>query len=355
MDNMPGITRTAGLNMDCVDLPPAAWSMLGVDPGLAMMQQPKVDSSNDTALNNSGMLSPKNPKPVHPTVNLLNCGIPQSYLEISLPSQDETAINTKLGSLLAGGNTSIFLGMKWGLTMIDPAMRPIYQEAIAAGRMPATLAGRPYDYDREDTMKVIVLMTDGMHVSSTYANPAFISGPSPIYRGEDGNYAIHHPGWSGPNKFFVSHLSPGAHAGATAAGWRPTPLWPGSGVVTRLDWGQVWATLPVQWVTLQLYGRPLSNNASQSAVSSAANSQRNALFLSYNPSTMDSDLLATCAAAKAENVTIFSVAFMAPAHAQTLLRTCATSTAHFYAPVGSEIGDAFDSIANTINVLRLTQ
>ena len=363
MENMPGVALTAGNTMDCIDLPEAAWTMLGVDPDLPMEQQPII----------TGDYGPYNGKtwpwqdfiPPYSIAHLMNsskmnCWRNSSspgfeYLQVTLPSQDEATLNAKLGSLKPDGNTSIFLGMKWGLTMIDPEMRPVFAEAIKEGLMAPALAGRPYDYDREDTMKVIVLMTDGDHVGSSYVVPAYGSGLSPVYLGEDGNYAIHHPTWAGPNKFFVPHLAPGDKVGDTVTGWRPVAAWSGSGVVTQLDWGQVWATLPFHWVVRQLYTRPLSNNASDAVQNKLAFDQLVAMFPFTDVADMDSKLIATCTDAKAADVLVFTIAFQAPPKAKTLLQTCATSPAHYYAPVASEIGDAFDSIANTINVLRLTQ
>jgi hypothetical protein len=52
------------------------------------------------------------------------------------------------------------------------------------------MAGRPADNGSGDTRKIIVLMTDGEHVTNNHIKDAYKSGPSPIWRGTDGNYAI---------------------------------------------------------------------------------------------------------------------------------------------------------------------
>jgi Flp pilus assembly protein TadG len=348
LDALPGVVgRLGGSDVGCIDLPPSVWSSAAIDPSTTMPQQPFVQSVA------GGTTSYIVPPVLKGSPINLNCRLRDAYMAVKLPSQDITGIKAGLGALQTNGNTSIFTGMKWALTMIDPLMRPIYDEAIKDKLMPATLSGRPYDYDRGDTMKVIVLMTDGDHVASNYVNQPYHSGPSGIYRGEDGNYAIHHPTRAGVNKFFVPHLGPGQKPRDTDPGWQAAPLWPGSGIVTQLDWVDVWKNLGSEWV-IQLYARPLSDNidALRMTIRTAQNA---AMYVRTDVATMDSQLLATCTQAKDLGVLVFTIAFMAPAKAETLLRDCASGAPYYYEPTGGDIKNAFDSIANTINVLRLTQ
>jgi Flp pilus assembly protein TadG len=63
-----------------------------------------------------------------------------------------------------------------------------------------------------------------------------------------------------------------------------------------------------------------------------------------------------CSEMKREGVIVFSVAFMAPSDAQRLLKSCASSSSHFFdASNGTELRSAFIEIANQLNNLRLTQ
>jgi hypothetical protein len=54
-------------------------------------------------------------------------------------------------------------------------------------------------------------------------------------------------------------------------------------------------------------------------------------------------------------VIVYGIAFEAPTNGQTQIRNCSSSISHYYAPIGGEIGTAFDSIAAQISQLRLTQ
>ena len=49
-----------------------------------------------------------------------------------------------------------------------------------------------------------------------------------------------------------------------------------------------------------------------------------------NYSSDDTSTLATCASAKKDGIEIYTVAFMAPTAGQTLLKTCATDSSHYF-------------------------
>ncbi|WJY23110.1 hypothetical protein QTA57_08585 [Fontisubflavum oceani] len=81
-------------------------------------------------------------------------------------SQDESAMHAHINSLSAGGWTAIDLGMNWGVGLLDPAARPAAQQLAAQGIVHDDFSDRPLNYPGpetpadEDTMKVVVLMTD---------------------------------------------------------------------------------------------------------------------------------------------------------------------------------------------------
>lgn len=61
--------------------------------------------------------------------------------------------------------TGIHYAMKWGAALLDPSMRNTISSMIAAGEVDSAFEGRPASFDDEETVKVIVLMTDGMNVN----------------------------------------------------------------------------------------------------------------------------------------------------------------------------------------------
>ena len=79
------------------------------------------------------------------------------------------------------GATGIAAGMKWGLALLDPAARGLADHLRAAGRAAPETAGRPYDFDREETTKIAILMTDGDPDGERDLHPAVRSGPSNVW------------------------------------------------------------------------------------------------------------------------------------------------------------------------------
>lgn len=72
----------------------------------------------------------------------------------------------------------------------------------------------------------------------------------------------------------------------------------------------------------------------------------------------DEQTLALCEAMKADgkDIILFTVAFQAPAEAEALLRSCATSDDHYFdANDGPALTAAFQDIANRLSSLRLIQ
>src|SRR5690606_37753361 len=80
---------------------------------------------------------------------------------VRLHSNRATTLKSQIDGLVAIGATSIELGMKWGTALLDPSAQPITAELATRGLVPTYFADRPAPYEDEETMKIIVLMTDG--------------------------------------------------------------------------------------------------------------------------------------------------------------------------------------------------
>ena len=338
-------------NVNCLEIPTAAYASLTLDRNLAIPMMAYADYANATtqtaayvATNNSAAI---------PNYGSVYCK-PSTVNVVRLPSQDKTALKAQINALQAGGNTSIMLGMKWGVTLLDPGARPMFSELIAAGQMPARLEGRPFDYADRDAMKVVVLMTDGEHVAHNRITDAYKTGASPIWKSTgDGKYSVRHtsgrPAAAGTNEYFVPHLGT----------WRATPWNSGAGAVQQ-DWKDIWANLKATYVAWQFWGRALGTDAGTSAAATARNNayttRMNALRAQYaSVATMNSQLQQSCTLAKASGVIVYGIAFEAPANGQQQISTCATSPAHYFNAQGLGIQSAFRAIASNLTQLKLTQ
>ncbi len=90
----------------------------------------------------------------------------ESYEEIRPLSQDLAAIEAQLNQLQPRWNTSIFMGMKWGTAFLDPSMRGVVGTLVDNGRVDPEFANRPADYTDSDTLKMVVVMTDGKNTQN---------------------------------------------------------------------------------------------------------------------------------------------------------------------------------------------
>jgi Flp pilus assembly protein TadG len=338
---------------------------------------------------------------------------------LMLPTKDGTAVRGRIARLTADGNTSIALGMRWGVAMLDEEARPIY---TAIGD--ASVQGRPADNDSTQTRKIIILMTDGEHVSNNHIKDAYKTGPSPIWRGTDGNFAIRFTnggpartngtrptncsGWpidTNLRQFFVPHLKDdseklrvnaleleGRGTGTLTTltnttcdpnSWLAAPTWPlthptdrdadGERIIITGPDGPDADTLPdpimvtatqLDWSEVWRYVR-VSWVVRQLYMRSAVNGTGNyntmmdefrQTYLSV--SNMNSLLQQNCAAARDAGIEIYGIAFAAPANGQSQINGCSSSPKdnyYFNATDNDKLMAAFNAIAVDISELRLTQ
>lgn len=352
-------------NVNCLEVPVSAYSSATLPRDLPIPMYAYADVLNE---NNGSAYVNKSTSYVSRTDSTATASNfwcnPTTVNVVRLPMRNPTTLKANIDALQAGGNTSIMLGMKWGLTLLDPGARPMFNELIAANQIPSIFSGRPFDWTDEDSMKVIVLMTDGEHVSHFKVNDDYKTALSPIWRSSgDGNYSIRftsgRPTAAGTNQYWVPHLCTSSscrNGSNTAQAWQATPY--NSAVngstATQLSWNAVWAAQRQTWVAWQLYARALGTSTS---TRNTAYSNAMTAFQSQfaSESAMDTQLQQSCTLAKNNKVQVFGIAFEAPANGQTQIRNCATSTSHYWDANGLEIQTAFRAIASQISLLRLTQ
>ncbi len=347
-------------NANCLEFTPAMFDVPGISQTTPIPRAIYADTSSGTtggsgytafdATGNTGGTNAFqycNPRNGDPVTGALTQNL------ILPPTSDANVLKAHINALYAGGNTSITLGMKWGLNMVDPGTRPVFGQLVNEGEMSASFRDRPFDYDQEDVMKVIVLMTDGEHVAHRITAPAFRgeTADTGIFRGTDGNYSIRHttgrPATAGSNEYWVPHRSE----------WRAGP-WTGaadnSGTAVEQSWAGVWQNQRMSWVARQLYARALgTSNASRTAI---YNAKLEDFRDTYSDATsMDASLQQTCDLARDNDVVVYGIAFQAPANGQTQIRDCSSTIAQYYQSDDSNVATAFDSIALQISQLRLTQ
>lgn len=324
-------------DVNCLELPPAVFAAPGIPRNVDLPMMAYSDHYYGTSLTNAAV-SPTGASAL-PNYAAAFCTKQPSNI-VRLPSQNATVLKSQINGLVAGGNTSITLGMKWGLALLDPSARGMYNELIGANQMGTNLTGRPFEYADPESMKVIVLMTDGEHVAHNRVTDPYKTGPSPIYKSAGGDYSVYQPTHAG-NKYWVPHLG----------NWSATPY---NGGVQQ-NWETVWANLKVSYVAWQFYARALgSTNTERNTLYT---NQMNAMVQNYDSvAGMNTSLQQSCGLAKQNNVLVYGIAFEAPANGQAQISTCATSPAHYFdAQNGAQIQAAFRTIASNLTQLKLTQ
>jgi len=329
-------------DVNCLEIPTSAYTSLNLSRTLPLPMAAFADVTSNTSGTNSyvdhnssasATMNPARPFCRNTAANV-----------VRLPSNNVAQLQSQINALQAGGNTSITLGMKWGVALIEPGARGMFSELINEGAIPAHFAGRPFDWTDDDAMKVIVLMTDGEHVSHNKTADAYKTGPSPIWRSSgDGTYSIFHASRPGPNQFWVPHRNE----------WRAGAWNSGGGVIAQ-TWQDIWARQRQTWVAWQLYARALgTNDSTRNSAYNATMSTFQQQYASFG--TMNAQLQQSCALAKNQDVIVYGIAFEAPANGQTQIAACSSSPAHYFNATGLEIQTAFRTIASNITQLKLTQ
>lgn len=77
-------------------------------------------------------------------------------------SSSEAELHDYLTNMRLHDGTGTHYGMRWGAALLDPSSQWLTTALAASGTVDSTYIGRPAAWDDPDTLKVVVLMTDGM-------------------------------------------------------------------------------------------------------------------------------------------------------------------------------------------------
>ncbi|MDO6589122.1 MULTISPECIES: Tad domain-containing protein [Rhodobacterales] len=206
-------------------------------------------------------------------------------------SQDLTELTDAIDSLEPTLNTAIHKGMKWGVSLLDPSMRPIFDDTT--GEIDPVFAGtRPLDYtassDGISTVKYVILMTDGNNVAGTRLDPS--------------NYDSYEE-----RAVFTQY---------------PLQYW-----MRDRNWDDIepQVTRPRDYEDL--------------------------LYTKYSATDANTLLENICDEAKAQDIIIYTIAMGATS---SQMQDCASSEAHYFNTQGGELEQIFADIAEQITQLRLS-
>ena len=267
-----------------------------------------------------------------PAPSWFNCP-PQPGNIVTPLSDDAAYLKGRIDALVAGGYTSVDIGMKWGALLLDPDAQPVVAGLIDRGVVKADYSDRPQAAGA--VLKVLVLMSDGENTVEWKVNPPYRDGLSPIYRrNEDISQFSVYRDVTGSNDYYWT----------SDRGWHSAPHGGTTGS-TQLTWQQVWASLSVPYVAANLYSP---------AMGGAASAWKSA-FVATISAVKNSRLQKVCTAAKDAGITVFTIGFEGSASGRSQLRNCASNSANYFEAEGASISEAFRSVSGQLSHLRLTQ
>ncbi|MCX8507957.1 MAG: VWA domain-containing protein, partial [Rhodobacteraceae bacterium] len=284
-------------------------------------------------------------------------------------SNSPTTLKTRIDSLVADGNTSIDLGAKWGVALLDPSTKPVVQAMIAGNKLPSNFSERPYDYNGagdKKSLKVMVLMTDGENTEEYKLKSPYNSSANSVFFRTNkaasnstnlNDYSIYNAATNKYYSFFYSK-------------WGTVPFGSGAGTdsteikisnpktfygATVVPWKDLYQTFNADHVAYMMSLTGLYTRSSW----------YNTTVSTLNGTTKDNQTKDICAAAKAKDkgIVIYTIAFQAGVNGKAVLNSCASLTAdpndsatsvNYYEATTLSIDKVFSGIVNSINKLRLT-
>lgn len=318
---------------------------------------------------------------------------PQANSAILPFSSDVSQIEDYVDGLRLYDGTGTHIGMKWGLALLDPTSRDEVASLRGSGLAGPVSDGRPYEWDQDGNLKVIVLMTDGNiteQISPLYDVPVFWHGtsrteiavlePNAVYR------ALHDAGRGIDTDLAMLELRAallvadpyaksvqitsgtvrmnGLHtAQSMLAMLKPLTAEETARLADLVDGGlasldpaiRVGGTAaPASPPGIALIDHGYRNLTSELDRQRNHLNQSGRLKSQTSSASSNRDMFtAICAAAKAHGVVVYTVAFEASSEAQSEMRECATADSHYFDVRDAQIATAFRAIASQINQLRL--
>ena len=269
---------------------------------------------------------------------------------------DLAALETYIDDMVLGVYTGGHIGMKWGVALLDPAFRPVVDGMVDDGVLPEEVRGRPGNYDNTKVKKIIVLMTDGAMTTERDLEDEFKSGPSRIWYSESRTSGTD-AGLGREQTEFDGYFVEMPQGPATQRWYVP-----GSPHTTSDDDYHAQNDLPADAVQLdyhELHRRFAEDDIAEfffeHSDSDAYDDHRNAAYTVVSGSGIDNLLWDMCDTAKNGGIDVYAIGFEAPDRGVTAMQNCASTPGHFFDVEGTQISEAFQSIAAQITLLRLIQ
>ncbi|WP_224825871.1 Tad domain-containing protein [Cognatishimia sp. MH4019] len=262
---------------------------------------------------------------------------PNDRNKIMVHEIDPEKLKTKIGRLTTGGWTATDVGAKWGTVLLDPTSRDNISSLVDE-----SVNTRPEDFLDPETMKVLVIMTDGDNTRQYDLKEEFKTGMSHVYYSENKDRYIVNLDWrsSGQKQWYLPHND--------KERWNvPNNM----SDIVQVSWPDLMQRYNLEYISEYFYDNyntwENKTRWAEEEFTNDTNGAGNALA--------DSNLLAVCEKAREKQILIYTIAFSAPAHAQNILTQCAGASGNALIVGSNNLDNAFETIASKINHLKLIQ
>lgn len=255
-------------------------------------------------------------------------------------SNDADELKAQIDDMYAWGNTSIDVAAKWGAALLDPAFRPVLSDLIEEDEVAPVLSGQPFAYTRDNTLKVLVVMSDGQNTNQYKLKDGFRAGSSPVFRDPTTDILSVFDEDAGLYFVFNDTDIESLPGGTTAA----EPL--GGASAVNLDWRDLFSEMSV---------RALSTYVLAPALGGDWDTYYDEMVTYIAPNAKNTRLKDICQAARDQGVVVYTIGMDTYGEGDAVLNDCAGTSVNFYDVESEEIDEAFSSIARQISYLRLTQ
>ena len=289
-----------------------------------------------------------------------------SWRAIMPLSASHTDLGTRIGQLQAGGNTSIDVGLKWGVTMLDPSIETVVDGLVDDLEVNGAFADRPKAYGAANSQKVVVLMTDGQNTSQPYLYDEYRSGPSRVWTvdGDASKMSVHYENdpntntddrwyWPWINQYKdhpwgvgdkeCTNYSYSYYYGYSCSNWKTETR-----AAEQLDWQEVWL--------LKRWGWWLDMPGTSWPGTKMSRSYNYHGFYDYTDGK-DKRLLDLCTAAKNEGIKIYTIELETDGGGSgaNVLESCSSGDGYYFKVNGVDLVETFSTIGQDIAKLRLTR
>ena len=294
---------------------------------------------------------------------------PNDYAEIMVMQNDVTAMETYIDALVAGGNTSIEIGMKWAAATLDPAsgtFMSTFANGIVGG-----LTNPVSSYSDPDVRKIVVLMTDGANTTEWQLTGINMNEMSDIwyddtrnefwFNGQD-TFDDDWDGRLGDDQWFSPRLkmardNPNVWIAGENNYWRTNTEWPYAcpqggctmaGQLRRLKYSELFERVSLYYnAYYHHYLRRYDINDYDAWYWD--------LLVGPEAAQKNTRLHSICEEAKSHGIEVYTVGFEVGDAAAIVMEDCASSTSHFFRTASGELEETFAAIARNSTSLGLTQ